>query len=86
VDDSRSDDDPQGGHDVRCWRTPGASFEHGVPNLDEPMDCMTCIVMEARRAASHERIAKKVNEGALREWPAAKAFHAAMRKAVRGQR
>ena len=77
MDDSRNDDDPQGGHDVLCWRTPdgvghrfdddtysgggceatpsewattcGANLEHGVPDLDEPMDCMTCIALTVRR-------------------------------------
>lgn len=66
-----SDDDPQGGYDVKCWRTPdgighrfdddtyvdwdtsewaglcGASLENGVPDTENPMDCMTCIVKEA---------------------------------------
>lgn len=76
-----SDDDPQGGYDVQCWRTPdgvghrfddntydsltgcgvdssewkawcGASLEHGVPDLKDPIDCMTCLVREADRAAA----------------------------------
>lgn len=71
-----SDDDPQGGYDVRCWRTPdgvghrfddetydgdngdssgwralcGASIESGVPDLDDPIDCMTCLVREVDHA------------------------------------
>lgn len=71
-----TDDDPQGGYDVQCWRTPdelghrfnddtyhgtgcgasttwtamcGASLIDGLPDPD-PVDCMTCIVKEARNA------------------------------------
>lgn len=33
-----------------------------------------------------ERNIGKVNEGALLEWPAAKAFHAALGKAIKGRR
>lgn len=72
-----SDDDPQGGYDVKCWRTSdgighrfdddtydgdngspsewkamcGARIDSGVPDLDDPIDCMTCIIKEAHRAA-----------------------------------
>lgn len=74
------DDDPQGGYDVSCWRTPdgvghrfdddtydsltgcnqdslewaawcGTSLEHGVPDVEGPIDCMTCLVQGVRRAA-----------------------------------
>lgn len=74
--DRNTDDEPQGGNDVQCWRTPDgvghrfddstyisltgcdlgsfkwrawcdASLEHGEPDLDNPVDCMTCIVRKA---------------------------------------
>lgn len=73
-----SDDDPQGGYDVLCWRTQdgvghrfdddtyhgdngnpstwramcGTPIDNGVPDLDDPVDCMTCVVLEARRGAA----------------------------------
>ncbi len=54
-------DEPQGGYDVKCWRTTdgvGHRFDDDTYDgdnsnaLDNSIDCMTRIVKEARRDAA----------------------------------
>lgn len=49
----RFDDETYVANDVAGWKAMcGADTDSGVPDLDDPVDCMTCIVKEARRGAS----------------------------------